>query len=245
MGRTNWREIETKRLALASVVMALMVVLFAVAAVAKGLPTSLTEADAYNEDGSRATNARVWLLDDGWETNCNVTPRIEAVTVRAYVAQWARWKMDYSGWEWYVKKPGTFYADCITAEVQSNGDVEIKFSGAGNLKFENGPVGRSNENPIGTTVNTTIKTWYAATESGKKPRHSDEGEDPWLPLNKLNGLKVRISDSRQLHKGLRVTLWNKIEVVECNSVGMYENEFEVKLVLSNQVDWIDKFDKPT
>ena len=220
-----------KKLVITFVMAALVVGLFTV--VAGAVPTEPKEAQVFAEIGD-ASDARVWRLTGGWNEMCNTTPRSKEVTVRAYVAQWARWAMDYAGWEWYVKKPGTYYADCITGEIQSNGNVTLLVVGMDDLKFVEGPLEGS--------INDTIKTWYGVTSGGLcdtptcPPTNSPE---EWFSPAELSEQSITLFDSAELHSGLRYKLWNKIEVVNCNTVGMYENQFDITLTLDNQVDWID------
>jgi|LSQX01.3.fsa_nt_gb hypothetical protein len=171
------------------------------------------------EDGSHADNALVFRVGEGFESECNITPRPENVEVRAYVAQWAKWSMDYNGWEWYVRKPGTYYADCITFKVQSNGEVEFSFD------FDN-LVREDNEQE----TNAEIKLWFGYA-------NCDEQPGQWYEAAYLG--PVTIPDSTELHDGLVWKLWNKIEVVNCNSPGLYEMTGQITMTLSNQACWID------
>lgn len=212
-------EKEMKRLLFVFVVAALVVGLFAVAALAEesfpGVPETVY---AFDED-TNPENARVWRLYEGWDTTCN-QDREEDVTIKANVAQWAKWSCDFRGWEWYVRKPGDYFADCIQGHVQSNGSVAITFVGFGDLEAE------------GAAVNPTIGTFYAALTGSGEP-----SPDDWVAACELSS--VTIGDSLALHTGMSWKLWNRIVVVDCNSPGVYGNYPTLELTLLNQATWLD------
>ena len=164
-----------------------------------------------------AANAWVFRIRPGFDTTCNITPREENLEARAFVAQWARWSMDHSGWEWYVKKPGEYYGNCVKGELQSNGDIQLLFDLA---DLEGG-------NP---DTNTIIETYYSYTTGTNAP-------SVWYRAGEFT--EANIGDSYALHAGLKWKLWNKIKVVECNSPGLYANSGTITLVLANQAPWID------
>ncbi len=169
-------------------------------------------------DSGDAANAWVFRIRPGFKSECNITPRTEDIEARAFVAQWARWEMDFSGWEWYVKKPGEYYGNCIKGELQSNGDIELLFELA-DLTGGN------------TDTNTIIETYYSYTTGTNAP-------SVWYRAGEF--AEATIGDSFALHEGLEWKLWNKIKVVECNSPGMYANSGTITMVLANQVAWIDQ-----
>lgn len=191
---------------------------------------------AYNLDGTTATNAIVFRLDnaleDGetgtWISECNITPRTFTVNARAFVAQWARFEMTYRGWEWYVKKPGTFYADCIEGKIKSNGAIGLAFSGFGNLVRA--------DNPQGTDA--VIELWFGF-DKGTTTVHD---QIAWVAADQLNTFqKVYLPDDLEMHGGHAWKLWNKIHVEYCNSPGIYEMvPGTITFNLLNQVAWIDQ-----
>lgn len=211
-----------RKLALAFVMATLVLGLLSVAALAEtpypGVPE---EVRAY--EGNPA-DARVWRLNDGWETYCNLD-RQEEVTIKANVAQWAKWSADFEGWEWYVRKPGDYYADCIQAKIQSNGSVAINFVGFDNLTAEEGT-------NVVEGADGFIATYYYASMGTSIPTVED-----WFAATALD--TVVFEDSFALHCGLSFKLWNRIVVVDCNSPGVYSNYPTLELTLLNQVDWLD------
>ncbi|NLK07327.1 MAG: hypothetical protein GX316_01340 [Firmicutes bacterium] len=162
-----------------------------------------------------AENALVFRIKGGFDQDCNITPRHQTVETRAFVAQWAKWSMNYKGWEWYVKKPGEYYGNCITGTLQSNGPVTLEF------KFSDLEGGNSE-------TNNKIATAYSYTTCSGDPEVWYEGE-----------FGATIPDDFALHAGFEWSLWNKIKVVECNSPGLYSAEGTITLTLDNQANWID------
>lgn len=176
-------------------------------------------------EGSDPSHAIVFRVPGGVEQYCNITPRDFDVNVRAYVAQWAEWEVDFGGWEWYVRKPGTFFGDCITAKVSSNGQVTLSFDGFGNLvRVEPDPEGEPETNlVIPTRFGFTIGT-----------------DDPvqWVAATAMDELELVLEDNTGLHNGRTFKLWNEIQVVNCNSPGYYAMGGTVTMTLDNQPAWI-------
>lgn len=183
---------------------------------------------AFNPDGTNAQNAIVFRLGETQGSECNVSPRSMTVDVRAFVAQWAKFEMAYEGWEWYVKKPGTYYADCIEGKIKSNGGISISFSGFSNLVRED------NEQE----TNDTIKLWLGYAPGTT----TDHNAITWVPAAQMSQLnRIILPDSMEMHGGYAWKLWNKIEVVDCNSPGLYEmSTGTITFHLLNQAAWIDK-----
>lgn len=160
----------------------------------------------YNEEWVETGLAKAFRLGPDYESYCNQTIREIPFSVKAEIAQWAHVHMDFTGWNWLVKKPGLFIADSITATLKSNGDLTIGFENFDDLQA------------VGESVNPTIKTWFAFVGHTNFP-----GDNQWFRAPNLNTLEpLVIPDSLALHEGREFKLWNRIEVVECNSVGVYE-----------------------
>lgn len=90
-------------------------------------------------------------------------------------------------------------------------------------------------------VNHEIKTWYSFTGPG----HADWKED-WYAAKPdegekgINDQEAIVPDSQALHDGITYKLYNRIKVVNCNSVGEYENTGTIIISLMNQQDWVDE-----
>ena len=87
-------------------------------------------------------------------TYCNADRQVQFQT-KAEVAQWLELTVLNTEWRWYVRKPGTYFADCISGKIKSNGDVLITFSGFGPLLDIS-----LDEDVVNPDANRMIKTWY-------------------------------------------------------------------------------------
>ena len=100
--------------------------------------------------------------------NCNKRYWYIPVTVHASVAQWINFSFTGTRWDWFVRKPGWYAANCITAKVASNGDILIDYEGFDDLVSLMG-------NP------TPIPIWYSFGASIQEAQ--DNG---WVPGPLLN-----------------------------------------------------------
>src|SRR3990172_12826519 len=141
----------------------------------------------------------------------------------ASVAQWVRWSITGTRWDWFVRKPGCYAADCIGFTIASNYSVDILYSGFDDLVYQD---------TGGGTL--TIPVWYAVWGLGTPPPDS-----LWIPAASLNGLDIFIPDSKDLHYGISHKLWNKICTVPSNSASEYEDDAWVVIELKKIKIWID------
>ncbi len=175
-----------------------------------GLPSPSAKARAWTSGGaSGQCNRQNWVID---------------VTNHVSVAQWIEWSATGTRWDWRVRKPGTYAADCITFWMKSNNDVLIDYEGFANLAY----LGEGG-------VNQSIATWYAYGSTGA----SSPPTQGWVAAADLNNDDDLILDSVDLHAGQSIKLWNKIQVVDCNSSCEYEDQATVTLTLMNIKAWID------
>lgn len=190
-------------------------------------------------DNAITTKARVFNSIYSHGERCNGSPRTAVITTEAQVAQWLEWSLSGSKWTWFVKKPGDYYTDCITATIQSNGNVTITFDGFGALKYL-----------TGTSVNPVIPTWYGYSEGEEGPKDPTSGWSGWykagevvegdtLTVGSINDTAISLTDSQRLHDGYSVKLWNRIKVVECNSASTYRDTGTISMMLASQKPWID------
>jgi hypothetical protein len=179
------------------------------------------EITVYAYEGS-ADNARAFVSMPG-SGSCNRYQWRIPMTLEVQVAQWVKWSLTGTKWTWFVRKPGTYVANCITATLQSNSDLEITFSGFDHLKYA-----------TGTSVNDTIEVEYAFGPQLPIP------ENVWTPAPDLNNVPLLVPDSQILHDGATYKLWNRIHVVRCNSASTYRDTGTITLTLKNQKPWIDE-----
>ncbi|PLV59850.1 hypothetical protein [Thermotoga sp. KOL6] len=179
------------------------------------------EVAVYAYEGDTG-NARAFISDP-MSGSCNKHQWEIPMTLEVQVAQWVRWQLTGTKWTWFVRKPGTYVANCISATLQSNSDLEITFSGFDHLKYA-----------TGTSVNDTIQVEYAFGPQLPIP------EDIWTPAPDLNNVTLNVPDSQTLHNGVVYKLWNRIHVVRCNSASTYRDSGYIYLTLKNQKPWIDE-----
>jgi hypothetical protein len=180
----------------------------------------------YQGTGDVTALARCWasLPTQG---ACNKDWNID-VDIHASIAQWIEWTLSGSRWDWKVRKPGRYGADCITASVKSNQHVLVDYHNFNDLETES------------VSVNPTIPIWYHVSELGAQLPPPDS--PLWTRAADLNNSAEwdTIYDSQQLHDGIQFKLWNMIEVVDCNSACEYHDDAEISLKLLCQKWWIDR-----
>lgn len=175
--------------------------------------------------GREATDAIVYASGGLQATYCNTSPRTMTITTEVHVAQWLRTFITQTQWNWYVRKPGTYYTNCISLTIQSNGAVGVQFSGFDNLQAD------------AEVVNPVIETWYGWSPDEAGP--AGVNFCGWYAAPELNEKTFIYEDSLELHQGITYKLWNRIKVVDCNSPATYRNTGTISFILLNQKEWID------
>jgi hypothetical protein len=162
------------------------------------------------------------------DSNCNKDWRI-SVKIHASIAQWCRWSMTGTRWDWFVKKPGDYAADCISGTIASNQNILVDYHNFGDLIAENPD----------KAIDDTIEVWYAVWGLGTPPGFNDPA---WTRSWDLNDEAEwdTIFDSQALHNGITWKLWNKIHVSTCNSACEYHDDAYISLLLLCQKPWIDR-----
>lgn len=158
---------------------------------------------------------------------CNKEKWEIPVVIHASVAQWLEYSMSGTRWDWKIRKPGTFAADCITASVASNNGISIAFE-------DFGPLVRDPQSGPGGTDPDEIDIMYGYDTKG-----SDPAAINWISTETLNAQGCHIDDSDALHAGYSVKLWNKIVVERCDSSCEYEDTAKIVITLDNVKHWID------
>lgn len=145
------------------------------------------------------------------------------VTNHASVAQWIEWTISAKNWHWFVRKPGTYIADCITATIKSNYDVYVNYENFADLMYQDSG-----------GVKQNIPTYYCL--AGMTP----PAQGDFIRAADLNNDDDLIVDSQELHDGsITWKLWNMIEVDECNSACEYHNAAIIYISLLGIKSWID------
>ena len=177
-------------------------------------------------------NARCFASNKA-DGNCNKYEWCIPITVHASIAQWIDFEMTGTRWDWFVKKPGWYAANCTTAKVASNGDICIDYSGFADLE------------PQGSGK-VPIPIWYAFGPS------MTEAAAGWVRAEALNDDDDCLIEEdywyegadgfigNYLHEDLTWKLWNRIHVVDCNTACEYEDVALICLTLESQKRWIEQ-----
>lgn len=160
------------------------------------------------------------------DSSCNKNWKIP-VKVHASIGQWVSWSMSGTRWDWFVRKPGNYAADCITATLKSNQHVLVDYHDFGPLVAES------------SSVLDTIPIWYAVGDFASGP--PVKGDPAWVYATDMNDPAEwdTVYDSFQLHNGIQFKLWNYIHVENCNSACEYDDDAYISLILLCQKEWVD------
>lgn len=155
------------------------------------------------------------------------------------MAQWCKWEISNTRWDWRILKPGTYGADCIDTFLQSNDAINLVYDGFNHLYRSEGQ-----------NTDRWIETWYALVRydpaSGVIPGIPDHPtkagtSSRWVSASEMNKT-YPLNDSNLLHDGVHFKLFNMIEVSNCNSAGEYENKGTITIKLTNLKPWVDGYD---
>jgi hypothetical protein len=169
--------------------------------------------------------ARLFRTGDFTLDSCNKAYWEIPVYVRAHIAQWVKFRLDWNTWEWYVRKPGCYAGNSIEAVVWSNGDIEVGYADFGKLM----PMDPDNAD------HNPVDIYYSYGESIEQA----EGNG-WVPAEELNQHTDLILDVEpwDLHYGMAFKLWSKICVIACNSACDYYDDAFITITLREQKPWI-------
>jgi hypothetical protein len=184
--------------------------------------------DTPEQSGQADALARCFTTNemDGY---CNQATWDIPVVIHASVAQWIDWSMTGTNWNWFVRKPGWYAANSITAQVASNGDVLIDYQGFENLVSVEGN-NHDNEIEIWYSYGPTISE---AVQNGWRTAEALNEDDDLLDESEL------VEAPNDLHEGIGWKLWNRIYVSNCNTACEYEDEAMIVLTADQQKPWID------
>ncbi len=188
---------------------------------------TLTGQWVANPLGDPSAIAQCWASLEA-SGSCNKDWHID-VKVHASIAQWSSWHMTGTRWDWFVKKPGDYAADCISGSIASNQNVLVDYHDFGDLVAE----------VPANSIDDTIEVWYAVSASGTPyPLTSPNWVRSW-DLNQAAEWDT-LYDSAALHAGITWKLWNRIHVSNCNSACEYNDDAWISLQLLGQKPWIDR-----
>jgi hypothetical protein len=178
------------------------------------------------EPGDPDALARLFRTGDFVFDSCNAGYWEIPVHIRASIAQWVKFRLDWNTWEWFVRKPGCYAGNSIEAVVWSNGDIEVGYFDFGKLM----PVLPENED------HNPVDIYYSYGESV-----GEAEQNGWVPAELLNENKTMIYDvgpDWELHYGIAWKLWSKICVDVCNSACDYYDDAFITITLKQQKPWI-------
>lgn len=156
--------------------------------------------------------------------SCNRAIWKENITNHVAVSQWIDYTFAGTRWDWLVRKPGTFAADCITFNIRSNDDVTVTFDGFSDLA------------PLLPTDNsaTPIRVWYSWGLQGIDAPPIDS----WLTPTELNEAGFQL-DYETVSGGFTRRLWNKISIPENQRACEYQDSGTITLTLTDVKCFID------
>jgi hypothetical protein len=178
-------------------------------------------------DNPENNDGRLFRSGEAWEGNCNRQLWDQEFTIHASVAHWIDFRVDWTRWDWFIRKPGTYAGDGIEAWIKSNGDVTIDFDGFADLEPE-----EEGANPL------EVHYSYTVGDGALNPANVPAWYEP-EDMNESSVLLDDIENDFALHYGLTWYLWSKITVIDCNSSCEYWNYPTITLTLSQQKDWIN------
>jgi len=170
--------------------------------------------------GSKSANARAWQQGDVLSGYCNKETWKLDVSTHASIAQWIRWQLSAQGWRIYVRKPGKYTGDCIVGAIKSNADVNVTFSGFGDLVNDRGE---------------KIETFYSFGEE------IPEAITNWYPARTLDQQTLAVPYCEH-----NAHLWVMINVREDASDGYpktraceYQDDAQIKISVTVYKPWLD------
>ena len=214
-------------------------------------PNGATEVDAFAYEYDEATGTWSWVFQSGpgapnqmalgrcfasRDTSgyCNKDWWVP-FKVHASIAQWLEFDFNGTRWDWFVRKPGNYAANCLTWWMASNQGITIDF-------HEFGPLVQEDPKPDYPGTPLDIPVFYCFDPPGGVPPLKT---DPlWINAVDLNleDFWWHIPDSPSFHEGMFIKFWNYIHVEVCNSACEYQNDAWITLTLECQKDWIDRED---
>ncbi len=181
--------------------------------------------------------ARLFRLGEQAQGNCNREKWLIPVVIRASVGQWIDWKLGWTEWQWYIRKPGCFAGNSIEARLASNGDVLVDYEGFG-------PLMPDPQGPCYDPTHTPIDVSYSfETNGGGFAEANARGWTSAVDLNASDDLLKDVIGTGvrpwPLHYGIAWKLWNKICVVQCNGACDYINRAQITLSVQCLKPWLN------
>lgn len=167
----------------------------------------------------------------------------------ATIAQWIAYRFTNTAWNWSVRRPGTYAADCIGASVQSNDDLKIEFSGFGKLTGS-----EEGAQPIAVEYGYYGPPQHCDIQEPNTPLvPPPNDENYWFTPEELNAISgsnaltlpysmVKSNDNSQYtmwNSGARFKLWNRIHVPRDQRACTYTGGGTITIKLVDIKEFID------
>ncbi|MDI6871732.1 MAG: hypothetical protein QME79_10340 [Bacillota bacterium] len=171
-----------------------------------------------------ASLARAFTSIPALNRSCDKATWTETFTNHASVTQWLNYSFAGTRWDWQVRKPGIFAADCISFTIQSNDDVVVTFADFADLEPQvhegAAPI------PVAYSFGDTVED---ATANG------------WVPAAELNEKEITLP-YEVVAGGVNYKLWNKIVVDQTTRACDYEDSGTITIALTDVKPFVDPAD---
>ena len=134
-------------------------------------------------------------------------------------AAWLRFHVSATQWQWLIRRPGVYAAECIIGSITSSVDILINFSGFEDL-CSSDPTTQNVETYYGVSIgnqNVEEVEWVGAADFNRHPL-----------LIKQNPVAPTYWN-----------LWNKVSVKQGNSALEYSDDAVITFLMQNTTPWID------
>jgi hypothetical protein len=133
--------------------------------------------------------------------------------------QWVRLHLSSTGWNWYMRKPGTYAGKLLTGLIESNGEVSVNFQ-------------RFRDIPCTDGSGERLETHYAISS----PTDGTE-KLSWMTPNELNSHSLRFNGDPIGPSGW--ALWQKIAVDRSVPATAFGDNGIISINLLNNGEWIE------
>lgn len=220
---------------------------------------------AVTNDQQNAVKAKAFKSPVAYASYCNAESRYTNLGVKASVAQWLNVELSSTEWQWFIKKPGTYLADCIGLKIKSNNEVAVDFD-----IFKVGVTNNDDLNYMADDARDTLfgldRQGWESDEYDKTDVNEKDGASPKVkfaikPVTETtpptsfdyfddlegqipgirggNGPYAKFIQDTNGVVNLDLKLWNRIEVSDQVPFGNYYNFGTITFTLRDQMNWLN------
>ena len=178
-------------------------------------------SNAFSQSGEKVRIKGFFLADSG-KAQRNLSQNQEEqspLLSTAAEAAWLRFHVSATQWQWLIRRPGVYAAECIIGSITSSVDILINFSGFEDL-CSSDPTTQNVETYYGVSIgnqNVEEVEWVGAADFNRHPL-----------LIKQNPVAPTYWN-----------LWNKVSVKQGNSALEYSDDAVITFLMQNTTPWID------